>query len=68
MALFQESGQTPERRKEEAQKLLARLDGNVRDYNLTERELKFIESVSDQDNISPKQLFWLRDICDKYDL
>lgn len=68
MALFQESAQTPERRKEEAQELLARLDGHVRDFALTEVELTFIERVSDLANISPKQLFWLRDICDKYDV
>lgn len=34
--------------------------------NLTETEFKFLEYISDGGSISVKQLFWLRDIKDKY--
>lgn len=64
MALFQDSGQSPERRKEEAEKLLTRLSDAL--DSMTDREKDFHQSVSDAPVISPKQLFWLRDLCDKY--
>ena len=34
--------------------------------DMTEKESEFIEQMVDCDYCSPKQLFWLRDIKDKY--
>jgi len=62
--LFQDSGSTPDSRRAEADKLLAIIE----DFSeqLTPKEASFVEQVWSADFISPKQLFWLRDIKDKY--
>lgn len=62
--LTNDTGQTPERRREEANDILKMLDGHVEE--MTPKEQGFIESMADQDWCSPKQLLWLRDIKDKY--
>jgi hypothetical protein len=71
MALFQESGQTPERRREEAEKLLGQIIDHVE--AMTEREQGFVrgmaerfEKYGDQTLVSVPQLFWLREIRDRY--
>ena len=62
--LFQESGQTPDSTRVEADKLLAIIE----DFSeqLTPKEASFVEQMGDAETVSPKQLFWLRDIKDKY--
>lgn len=66
-SLGQETGQTPERRLEEAQVLLARLAQRISD-DFTPRERNFIEGMNDAEQCSGKQLFWLRDLVEKYDV
>lgn len=34
--------------------------------SMTDKEKGFVEQMTDTDYCSPKQLFWLRDIKDKY--
>lgn len=65
MALFQESGGTNADRVEEATKLCERL--SVHFDEMTKKEQEFLSSVDDMTTISPKLIFWLRDLCTKYD-
>ena len=51
---------------EEASKLIQRLEPEL--HQMTAREQDFVMSVGSQYKISPKQLFWLRDLCAKYDV
>jgi len=62
--LFQDSGSTSDSRRAEADKLL----NLIQDFSeqLTPKEAAFIESITDSEMVSTKQLFWLRDIKDKY--
>jgi hypothetical protein len=62
--LTSDTGQTPERRREEANDILKMLEGCAEE--MTPKEQAFIESMADQTWCSPKQLLWLRDIKDKY--
>jgi hypothetical protein len=63
--LSQDSGSSPEQRRTEATKL-CQLLGEYLD-ELTERQRKFVEQMSDEDEtVSTKQLFWLRDIWEKF--
>lgn len=68
--LWKESGQSAERRLEEAETLYQKLSDDAIIGRLTEREQRFVYSVGDVVGrgfpVSPKQLFWLRDLCDKY--
>lgn len=64
-----ESGSDDDRRREEAFELLARLKG----IPLEGKSATFVESLDERreqygDNmmVSPKQLFWLRDLVEKY--
>lgn len=64
-----ESGGTPESRMQEAAKIIDRL--NKVNEQLTEKELNFVGSMEDaierpKGSVSPNQLFWLRDILEKY--
>lgn len=52
-------------RRAEANKLCDIILDEFKDF-LTENEFKFLEYASNGDPISVKQLFWLRDIKDKY--
>jgi len=66
--LFQESGGTAKDRSDEALVLYKRIMDIYDDLN--EKESDFIGSINDrfhhQQPISPKQIFWLRDIAEKY--
>ena len=69
--LTDDSGQTPERRAEEAQHLLKMLENSA--TGMQPNELKFIaetaarfEQYGPRTIVSVKQLFWLRDLRDKY--
>ena len=62
--LTNDTGQTPERRREEANDLCRMMVDHV--MSMTDKEQGFIESITDADWCSPKQLFWLRDLRDKY--
>jgi hypothetical protein len=65
--LFQDSGGTNEDRVKESNELLKRI-AEVHD-NLNPNELNFVESLYTRNTyVSPKQIFWLRDICTKYDV
>lgn len=63
---------TPERRREEATELLEQLIDLGDDMNRTDREFygnmleKFV--VAEKPRISDRQLFWLRDLRDRYAL
>jgi phage shock protein A len=68
--LFQESGGSPESRTNEAEKLLEMLEG--RDEAMAPNEQKFVtdlrerfEKYGAKTMVSPKQVFWLRDIKDR---
>lgn len=62
--LTEDTGQTPERRREEAEDLLAMIS----DYTeqLTDREREFVEEMAERDWASPKQLLWLQDIWARF--
>ena len=69
--LYQESGSTPERRAQEADELTNMLaDAEVW---MTRTEAIFfrdmyerLEKYGDRTFVSPKQLFWLRELKEKY--
>jgi hypothetical protein len=65
--LANDSGGTPESRREEATRILRMLDSVDLD-TMTASEKKFCNGMyADEDQaISPKQLFWLRDLREKY--
>ncbi len=76
MGLFEDSGQTPERRDQEASQLVERLAAAyARDDGLFERldprSANFLgqmftrRSQNRLTGINPKQLFWLRDLIEK---
>jgi hypothetical protein len=56
-------GGTPDERRAEADRILRMFVG--RESEMTEREQQFIIDI-DSGSVSPKQLFWLRDIKAKY--
>lgn len=62
--MFDESGSTPDARRVEADKLLDIISGFSEQLN--PKESTFVEQMVDSAFCSPKQLFWLRDIKDKY--
>lgn len=65
MSLFQESGGDANSRRNEATKIVDMLVGLT--DQMTDREQGFIEQIGDPNaQVSPKQLFWLRDIKEKY--
>jgi len=76
MPLFQESGQTIERRNEEALQLVKLLyggfDGHCDDDFIPRNERQFLQSMfrmyekKKQVFVTAKQLFWLRDLEEKY--
>jgi hypothetical protein len=69
--LWTDSGQTPERRSEEADELVGKLADA--EAAMMEHEAKFLrdmqerfERYGNKTMVSPKQLFWLRDLLEKY--
>ena len=64
MALFQESGADHESRVNEAHDICRMIEGNIDEMSPVERN--FVEKMADTDYCSLKQLFWLRDIKEKY--
>ena len=62
--LSDDTAQTPERRREEAETHLAVLNDVV--AQMTDTEQTFIGDMQIRDFCSVKQLFWLRDLREKY--
>ena len=62
--MWDEIGQTPDTRRVEADRLLKIIEDMSE--QLTPKETAFVEQMADSKVVSPKQLFWLRDIKDKY--
>lgn len=56
---------TPDERREEANRIIHILDDVDKD-KFTETEHKFLMGVGQGGFVTVKQLFWLRDIKDKY--
>lgn len=62
-----ESGMTAEERRNEATRLCNMIRPTVGDYTMKQHELKFVMDIADGSKpVSTKQLFWLRDLKDKY--
>jgi hypothetical protein len=60
-----ESTLTQEERVAEAVRITSRLIGSCAD-ELTPKEQEFVAHMENADYVSTKQLYWLRDINDKY--
>jgi len=66
MSIGQETGQTPERRRQEATELLEWLYPVAETMRANEQSL-VTDLYTDEDRpVSGKQLFWLRDLVEKY--
>jgi len=63
--LTQDSGSTPAQRRAEADKLCTMLQ-EAGIEQMQSHEQSFVESISQEVPVSPKQLFWLRDLKGKY--
>jgi hypothetical protein len=63
--LTNDTAQTPERRREEAEDRIKMIDESYYEQ-LTEKEKVFVEDQRFAEETSPKQVLWLRDICDRY--
>lgn len=63
--LANDSGGSADSRVAEARKLVNMLAGSM--DQMTDVERRFVESMDECDQCSPKQLFWLRDLHEKYD-
>jgi hypothetical protein len=62
-----ESGMTAEDMRIEATRICDMILPAVGDYTMKRHELKFVMDISDKRKpVSTKQLFWLRDLKDKY--
>ena len=59
--LANETGGTADDRRAEADRILKILDAEPQDH-FTQREQEFMEQMQQGGTVSPKQLFWLRDI------
>ena len=75
MPLTFDSGQTPERRNEEALRIIKMFkDANSYDGIMEDNERRFITTMlmmydrysGEKVFVTPKQLFWLRDLKDRY--
>jgi hypothetical protein len=67
--LTNDTGGTADDRRAEASRILSILSKNGVDSSvMSPREQGFYEQMADDETqpVSPKQLFWLRDIKDKY--
>ena len=66
-ALANDTGGTADDRRSEADRILNMIVGHLTPEELTGKEADFVASIMDGNvPVSPKQLFWLRDIKDKY--
>lgn len=63
--LAEDSGSTPERRREEATDLVNKISTSGNCDQLSAKETEFIEQIEDDTTVSTKQLFWLREIWNK---
>lgn len=62
-----ESGMSPEDMRTEASRICDMIRPAVGDYDMRAHELKFVMDIADKRKpVSTKQLFWLRDLKDKY--
>lgn len=61
-----ESTLTPDERLAEKDRILRKLLERVSPDQLEENERKFIWQMDNAKSVSPKQIFWLRDIAEKY--
>ena len=57
---------TPDERFQEKNRILTILQRSLEPYTFTDREFKFIKEMLSAQRVSTKQLFYLRDIKDKY--
>ena len=65
--LFQEFGGTAKDRRNEADRIISLLLESGEDLiRMTRTEQDFVSQMEDGRSVTPKQLFWLRDIKDKY--
>lgn len=66
MSLWQDSGGDATSRRTEATKLINQIQDAAAGF-LTAKEEDFVSQLENEKvSVSPKQLFWLRDIKDKY--
>jgi hypothetical protein len=63
--LSNDSGGTAEDRRNEADRLVGIIQDAAPD-TMTEKEIEFVDRMARGGTVSTKQLFWLRDIKDKY--
>ena len=62
-----DSGMSDQDRRDEATRLCDMIRPAVGDYTMRQHELKFVMDIADKRKpVSTKQLFWLRDLKDKY--
>lgn len=64
--LGNDTGGTPEDRRSEADRLVKIISEQAGLSALTPKELDFVAQMDEGGSVSPKQVFWLRDIKDKY--
>jgi hypothetical protein len=64
--LTNETGGTSEDRRNEADRIIQILSENIEFESMQANEQKFVGQMKDGGAVSPKQLFWLRDIKEKY--
>lgn len=64
MTYFNTSTQTANERRDEADRLIQMLEGF--EDAMTDKEKTFLSQMHGSVPVSPKQLFWLRDIKEKY--
>lgn len=62
-----DAGMTAEDRRAEASRICDMILPAVGDYTMKQHELKFVMDIADKNKpVSTKQLFWLRDLKDRY--
>jgi hypothetical protein len=64
--LTNETGGTADDRRNEADRIIQILSENMEFTDMAPNEQRFIGDMQDGAAVSPKQLFWLRDILAKY--
>ena len=64
--LANDTGGTAEDRRDEADRIIQILSEHIDFESMEFKEQKFVGQMQDGGRVSPKQLFWLRDIKDKY--
>lgn len=64
--LSNDTGGTADDRRSEADRILELLAAYVPLEDMTDKEQEFVDNMQDDRPVSAKQLFWLRDIKDKY--